>query len=326
LALCLGGAGEADAQSNPEAVDGPRADRVWAGCTLGLNTINAIKTAVDQGDIGTADFSFGIVYARSKPNHGQPLTTTPPSFTGPVVCIPSKQTGLGIAIEKTNEEENIPTAEDQGSGVSSVDLRDVAEAFIVAYGSNPLPAPFEENRFCHTVFNSATIEGSDPQATSIDCFRVLAGSGGPSLPGPSADRVWAGCTLSSGTVADIRKAIEAGNGIDKPNVEVSYLVVYSNNNPNNGQSLTGGGATGPVICTAPGVLIEPTTESADTPLVSQLDLSEALVIRYGYQPTGAGARTESRFCHTVASSDTTGTFASPPPETNSDCFRIYPSP
>jgi hypothetical protein len=340
LVLLVGTARDAFAPPNPEAVDSPRPDRVWGGCELGSNTVNAIKSASQGPGIGATDFSFGIVYARTQTNHGQPLTTSSGGgFTGPVICIPNKQTGLNIAIEKTTEEENIPTSEDQG--VASVDLLDIAEALVERYRYPPSSGITFENRFCHTVNNPAEGGlGFQAEETSTDCFRIYTppAQSGEEVGTPEANHVWAGCTLSNTTVNDIRSAIQAGQNIDKPNVEVSYLVVYSSNNPNNGQPLTAGGFTGPVICTAPAVppfpqvLIEKTTESEDIPnsadqpgatSVDLLDISEALVLRYSYQPTGAALKKESRFCHTVAHSGTGG-FSSPPPETNTDCFRIYP--
>jgi hypothetical protein len=336
LAWWLGITGAAHAPPpNPEAVGDPASDRVWAGCVLSGTTIDDIETAIGLGsNIGVADFTFGVVYARTKPNSGQPRTTTSGGgFTGPVVCIP--QSGLGVAIEKTDQEENIPTAEDQGTGVSKIDLLDIGQALVERYRYGTTPT--FENRFCHTVSNPGESEPPfTPPETNTDCFRIFpTSSPSQSVDPPTRDRVWGGCSLLPSTVNAIRTALQAGRNIDSANIEFSHLVVYSNNNTNNGQPLTTGGTTGPVICRAPDVGIKKTTESQDIPnstdqpgvtAVDLLDTSEALVLRYGY-PVGQLSQTlETRFCHTVANSDTTGALTSPPPETNTDCFRVYPSP
>jgi hypothetical protein len=154
------------------------------------------------------------------------------------------------------------------------------------------------------------------------------------VDGPLANRVWAGCTLNSTTVNNISNRIKLGTGIDGTKTDVSFIVVYTFKNPNNGQALTAGGETGPVVCIAPNVRIEKTREAEDIPTaedqgasvlnVDLLDLSEALLIRYGYT-LGTKQIKENRFCHTVAN-PATGTPGNPPPETNTDCFRVYPKP
>jgi hypothetical protein len=318
LGFAVGSVEDASAQgANREAVGNPAADRVWAGCVLNFNAVQNIVTSIDQspsGDaIGTPDVSFGVVYALTKPNQGQPLTAqSGGGFTGPVICI----SGQGIAIETTNEDEDIPTTEDQG--VARVDLRDLSQALVARTSA--------ENSFCHTVSNPAEV--SPPAETNTDCFRIPGGGG---VDPPMRNRVWAGCVLDTITVGAIRTAVQAGRDIDDPNVEVSYVVIYSKNNANNGQPLTpqpGGGFTGPVICRAEGPPIGKTTETdafEDT-TAALIDTSEALVLRYGY-PAGAPAssqRLESRFCHSVANSNTRNP-STAPPETNTDCFRVFPS-
>lgn len=179
-------------------------------------------------------------------------------------------------------------------------------------------------------------------AAAIGMTAVLAwplpGEATPPNPeavdGPLANRVWAGCTLNSTTVNNIRSRMNLGAGIDTTQTDVSFIVVYTFKNPNNGQKLTAGGETGPVVCIAPNVRIEKTREAEDIPTaedqgasvlnVDLLDLSEALLIRYGYTLGTANIK-ENRFCHTVAN-PATGTPGNPPPETNTDCFRVYPKP
>lgn len=154
------------------------------------------------------------------------------------------------------------------------------------------------------------------------------------VDGPLANRVWAGCRLDSTTTSRILTNLKAGTDINDPQVDVSFVVVYSFKFANDGQPLVSGGTTGPVVCLAPSARIEKTKEEEDIPTaedqgsgvlnVDLLDLSEALLIRYGYDTT-TGGRLENRFCHTVAN-PATGTPGNPPPETNTDCFRVFPKP
>jgi hypothetical protein len=320
LGLSFAAAGHADAAPNPEAVGDPVANRVWAGCELDLNTVNALKSALAQPPIAAGAVSFIVVHALTKANDGQPLTlTSGGGTTGPVICIPGRQTGAAIAIEKTTEEEDVPRSEDQGSGVASVDLLDISQALAARY-SYGTPSKFEK-RFCHTVANPATGEpGNPPPATNTDCFRIYAAPPGSTVDNPQPDRVWAGCTLSTTTAGLLRSAIQRGRNIDAANVEVSFALVYSLQHSNNGQALAGGGSTGPVICAAAG--IENTTNSTDSPVANLLGTEESLVVRYRTnQPNGGSAVLETRFCQTVA-----GEVGNSPPETNTDCFRVYHSP
>jgi hypothetical protein len=195
-----------------------------------------------------------------------------------------------------------------------------------------------------TTMSAATARGLRGAAATAAAIAIavaswpLPGRATPPNPeavdGPLANRVWAGCTLTSTNVHSIRSRLNLGAGIDTSQTDVSFIVVYTFKNPNNGQKLTAGGETGPVVCIAPNVRIEKTREAEDIPTaedqgasvlnVDLLDLSEALLIRYGYT-LGTNNIKENRFCHTVAN-PATGTPGNPPPETNTDCFRVYPKP
>lgn len=155
---------------NPEAVDGPLANRVWAGCRLDGTTANRIKSHLKAGttDINDSqvDVTFVVVYSFKYANNGQPLVSG--GTTGPVVCL-----APNIRVEKTKEEEDIPTAEDQGAGVLNVDMLDLSEALLIRYGYDGSTRRINENRFCHTVANPATgTPGSPPPETNTDCFRI----------------------------------------------------------------------------------------------------------------------------------------------------------
>lgn len=196
-----------------------------------------------------------------------------------------------------------------------------------------------------TTMSAATARGLRGPAATAAAIAVAAALAWPlpgratppnpeAVDGPLANRVWAGCTLNSTTVTNIRGRMNLGAGIDTSQTDVSFIVVYTFKNPNNGQKLLAGGETGPVVCIAPNVRIEKTREAEDIPTaedqgasvlnVDLLDLSEALLIRYGYT-LGTKNIKENRFCHTVAN-PATGTPGNPPPETNTDCFRVYPKP
>jgi hypothetical protein len=176
-----------------------------------------------------------------------------------------------------------------------------------------------------------------PVIASLGIFAAtLAGMPAPALADPEAiqpptrNRVWAGCQLDYYTAEQIRSAIAAGTGMSPYGIDVSFIVVYSLSETNDGQPLAAGGSTGPIICRTDGVAIERTTEQEDLPnaadhgedaeSVDLLDVEEALALRYQVN-YGEGSSTEKRFCHSLSSTDGA---TNQPTETNVDCFRIYP--
>src|SRR5690349_15526481 len=87
----------------------------------------------------------------------------------------------------------------------------------------------------------------------------------PNVPPPALNRVWAGCSLDYSTVNGIRTAIASGTNIDGEGLDVSFIVVYSLGHTNDGQPLTTGGTTGPIICLGEYTAVAPTTEQKDLP-------------------------------------------------------------
>ena len=166
---------------------------------------------------------------------------------------------------------------------------------------------------------SALIVGGSVQALAQD------------PPDPAANRVWAGCVLDdtspTGTVANLKADLEKG-GI--PVGEVSFVVVYTLANDNDGQDRGDGSFTGPVICTNSAEVVitaededgDPLTERTDIPTqthtgaattdtVNLLSAEEFLILQYSlnFAPVG---QIEKRVCHTT--------------DANVDCFRIFPKP
>jgi hypothetical protein len=150
---------------------------------------------------------------------------------------------------------------------------------------------------------------------------LLLGSPIPALsqvapPDPEDSHVWAGCVLDAATVAalqaDVNVGIEAELDSD---IEIAFVVVYSLNNDNDGQPVTGG-TTGPVICTNPEVVDTPSPTTQTTNIgsaddtVTILDAEEAFLLRYQFEDPPEDI--EKRVCHTV--------------DNNTDCFLIVPAP
>lgn len=156
-------------------------------------------------------------------------------------------------------------------------------------------------------------------------LEALAGGGGGPIPSPAADHVYGGCTLSEGTLAGLAADARV-QGVEGPAAEVSFVVVYTLSNDNDGQSLGEGGPfTGPIICindteveiTAKEADGDPLTEASDIPTdtdpggadtVDVLETEESFIIKY--QLNGEPGDIEKRICHTV--------------DGNVDCFIIRP--
>lgn len=164
------------------------------------------------------------------------------------------------------------------------------------------------------------------RAAAVAASLALGGGSGSALatgqplPPPSANHVFGGCVLSQATHAGLVRDVarKAPAAFDPKKVRVSFVVVYTLANPNDGQPLKGGAGTftGPVLCAAPslpgiGVGVEKIDEQADIANIDIRAAEEALILQY--KPAGAAdGRTEKRFCHTAAN--------------NTDCFRIFPKP
>jgi len=151
-------------------------------------------------------------------------------------------------------------------------------------------------------------------------------------PGPQADKVWGGCLLSGATVTELIADLEAAGGIASGQAEVSFVVVYTLTNNNNGQPL-GSNFTGPVICTDPdavditafdkngesgGVRLKETTDipaqtgPAGATSVDIKSAEEVFVLQYQLNDGANDGDTENRVCHTT--------------DANVDCFRIFGLP
>jgi hypothetical protein len=154
-------------------------NRVWAGCSLRPQDVQAVKDAMTASDstnkLGSKDVAFIVVYSRS-PNDGQALADAS-GYTGPVVCLnpgPDVNTGVSLGIQTTTEEKDIPNTTDQ-PGATSVDLLDIEEALLTRYKVNKA-SPTVEKRFCHSVANTGTGNAGDPNSqppeTNVDCVRI----------------------------------------------------------------------------------------------------------------------------------------------------------
>jgi len=129
-------------------------------------------------------------------------------------------------------------------------------------------------------------------------------AGDPQAPNsdPEDGRVYAGCVLSPSTVADIEADIENSAMASEEvapigDADVDFIVVYAIDKDNNGQSISGGGTTGPVICRSPNNTdITVTTEDTDIENVNILDADDAFVLRYQIEEEPGAA---DRICHTV---------------------------
>jgi hypothetical protein len=158
---------------------------------------------------------------------------------------------------------------------------------------------------------------------------VLALAAEPDVPPPAPDKLWGGCVLDEATVAGLIRSVGAGNGLQQSTAEVSFVVVYTLDNDNDGQPLSGSGSnfTGPVICTNPQAVNitafakdrSPLKEITDIPTQTDpgnatsadiLESEEALILQYRLNNGGNAGDIEKRVCHTT--------------EGNVDCFRIFP--
>lgn len=151
-----------------------------------------------------------------------------------------------------------------------------------------------------------------------------------STPPPAKDKVWGGCRLSATTVSALENDLEAPGGIGNNKAAVSFVVIYTLANDNNGQLLKGTDFTGAVICTNPSavgiaafdktgtnLLTETTdiptqTDPGNAPSVDILEAEEMFSLKYQLNGGANAGDIEKRVCHTT--------------DNNVDCFRIFPVP
>ena len=152
-------------------------------------------------------------------------------------------------------------------------------------------------------------------------------------PDPGKDKVWGGCVLDTlTTVPNLIADIQEGLNISDPGVTVSFVVVYTNANNNNGQPLTApsGAFTGPVICTNPDAVDITAKDENGAPLKETTDIpggidgtspaddvdiksaEEVFILQYKVNGGDLDGDTENRVCHTT--------------DANVDCFRITAAP
>lgn len=115
------------------------------------------------------------------------------------------------------------------------------------------------------------------------------------------------CELSAGTITALQADVDR-NIVVEGTPEIAFVVVYSITNDNNGQALSGGGTSGPILC-GPGFITNPpfpTDADADVSDIDILDAAEAFLLRY--EGTGGSSPPETRFCHTT--------------NANVDCYRL----
>jgi hypothetical protein len=130
--------------------------------------------------------------------------------------------------------------------------------------------------------------------------------GAAQTPPPAQGQVWGGCVLNEQAVAAL-------------GADVDFVVVYSLENPDDGQALGNDEFTGPVICINEDRVGITAFEADDTTLLTPesripddtgpmgattVDLfgaEEALILQYGLPP-GTPDTIEKRFCQTHAGS------------------------
>lgn len=127
------------------AQDAPDLNRIWAGCVLSPEAVDALSADIAGGQgIGTPEVAFVVVYSLNNDNDGQPVTVQGQGgFTGPVIC---RNEGVAGSIAGTTQTDD----------VGPVTILDAEEAFVLRYQSDSSIA----KRVCHTVNNNT------------DCFRL----------------------------------------------------------------------------------------------------------------------------------------------------------
>lgn len=123
---------------------------------------------------------------------------------------------------------------------------------------------------------------------------TAAGSAAASPPPPPPPETFVACKITD--VAKITAALKQA-GIPAP--QIDYIVVYSNNLPNHGQTVPGG-TTGPVLCTNDARAKAATTDSdTSIPGIDILATDQALQVQY--RATGnPSAPTKTLVCASYA--------------------------
>ena len=127
------------------AQQSPDLNRIWAGCLLSPEAVDALEADVAAGQgIGTPEVAFVVVYSLNNDNDGQPVSVAGQAgFTGPIIC---RNTEVAGNIADTT----------QTTDVGNVTILDAEEAFVLRYQSPSSTA----KRVCHTVNNNT------------DCFSI----------------------------------------------------------------------------------------------------------------------------------------------------------
>ena len=139
---------------------------------------------------------------------------------------------------------------------------------------------------------------------------------------PTANSVFFNCTFSTDPTSptgDLREALNISsanlNKLQGNQIQVSYIIIYVRENPNDGQDLKNSTSfTGPILCTNSDTNdVIKTTEG--TEITGPVDITSAEESSHlQFKPTSSTnpADKEKRVCHTVAS--------------NTDCFLIQSKP
>ena len=152
-------------------------------------------------------------------------------------------------------------------------------------------------------------------------------------PNPAKDKVWGGCVLDTlTTVPNLIADIQEGLNISDPGVTVSFVVVYTKANNNNGQPLTTPSGVLQVLLSARirTRSTSPQKTRTEAPLKETTDIpggidgaspaddvdiksvEEVFILQYKVNGGDLDGDTENRVCHTT--------------DANVDCFRIIAAP
>jgi hypothetical protein len=161
---------------------------------------------------------------------------------------------------------------------------------------------------------------------------LLLGGSAPALaaesdPGqPTESQVWGGCVLTTeaeeGAVDALKDSMSSSDNsgpLNQENLKVAFVVVYTLND-HDGQPLSAGGFTGPVLCINPDVvgvksrlqtdhLPDPSTGATS---IDTKDAEDVFILRYvlNSEDEGVGGTNEKVICHSVGD--------------QVNCFRISP--
>jgi hypothetical protein len=154
---------------------------------------------------------------------------------------------------------------------------------------------------------------------------LTAGLSLPAQADPVANTVFTECTFTTGphttrgTLNSVLNISQTNlNKLTGGEIQASYILIYTRQNPNDGQDLANSALfTGPILCRNLDTRVDPTTEATQIPdptradSVNILDAEEVSHLRYEPNVGTMVGPAEKRVCHTVAS--------------NTNCFIIRPS-